>query len=67
MKLGGTEANDFIQGTREQALEQQRCIITTNLTSRQLKQVYNPKIVSRLLANSRGYAIDFSGIKDKRY
>lgn len=67
MKLDGSEANNFIQETLKKVLEQQRCIITTNLTSRQLKQVYNPKIVSRLFANSRGYAIDFSGIKDKRY
>ena len=68
MKSDTSEASDFIQEILKKVLDgQKRLIITTNLTSQQLTQVYNPKIVSRMFAHSRGYAIDFSGIKDKRY
>ena len=68
MKSDTSEASNFIQEVLKKVLDgQKRLIITTNLTSHQLSQVYNPKIVSRMFAHSRGYAIDFSGIKDKRY
>lgn len=68
MKSDTSEASDFIQEILKKVLDgQKRLIITTNLTSHQLLQVYNPKIVSRMFAHSQGYAIDFSGIKDKRY
>ncbi|NRO47724.1 DNA replication protein DnaC [Lactobacillus helveticus] len=68
MKSDTSEASNFIQEILKKVLDgQKRLIITTNLTSRQLSQVYNPKIVSRMFAHSRGYAIDFSGVKDKRY
>ncbi len=68
MKSDTSEASNFIQEILKKVLDgQKRLIITTNLTSHQLSQVYNPKIVSRMFAHSQGYAIDFSGIKDKRY
>lgn len=68
MKSDTSEASNFIQEILKKVLDgQKRLIITTNLTSQQLSQVYNPKIVSRMFAHSRGYAIDFSGVKDKRY
>lgn len=68
MKSDTSEASNFIQEIMKKVLDgQKRLIITTNLTSQQLSQVYNPKIVSRMFAHSRGYAVDFSGIKDKRY
>lgn len=68
MKSDTSEASNFIQEILKKVLDgQKRLIITTNLTSQQLSQVYNPKIVSRMFAHSQGYAIDFSGVKDKRY
>lgn len=68
MRSEATEATDFRQGILKEILDKQkRLIITTNLTMQQLKEVYNPKIVSRLLANSNGQRLDFTGIKDKRY
>ena len=68
MKSDTSEASNFIQEILKKVLDgQKRLIITTNLTSHQLSQVYNPKIVSRMFAHSQGYAIDFSGVKDKRY
>lgn len=68
MKSDTSEASNFIQEILKKVLDgQKRLIITTNLTSHQLSQVYNLKIVSRMFAHSHGYAIDFSGVKDKRY
>lgn len=62
-----TNATQFRQDFFKQLFDnQKRIIVTTNLTLRQLKEVYNPKIVSRLLSDSNGRRIDFSGISDKR-
>lgn len=41
-------------------------IITTNLKGKELKQTYNSKVISRILENSKGNIIEFSGITDKR-
>lgn len=63
-----TNATQFRQDILKQIFDRQkRLIVTTNLTLQQLKEVYNPKIVSRLLSNSDGCRLDFTGIKDKRY
>lgn len=62
-----TNATQFRQDFFKQLFDnQKRIIVTTNLTLQQLKEVYNPKIVSRLLSDSNGRRIDFSGISDKR-
>lgn len=62
-----TEATEFKQDVLKQILDKQkRLIVTTNLTLSQLQQAYNPKIVSRLLSDSRGRRLDFTGILDKR-
>ena len=62
-----TEATEFKQDVLKQILDKQkRLIVTTNLTLKELQQAYNPKIVSRLLSDSRGRRLDFTGISDKR-
>jgi len=67
MKMSATEASDYKQGILKQILDKQkRVIVTTNLTFDQLQRVYNPKLVSRLLENSNGRRLNFSGIEDKR-
>lgn len=44
-----------------------RTIITTNLTSAQMREIYNPKIVSRLHRGVQGHIIKFTKqTKDKR-
>ncbi|GAA3626532.1 ATP-binding protein [Lactobacillus hamsteri] len=68
MNASKSEASNFIQRVLYQITNRQkRIIITTNLTMEQLKKSYNPKLISRLLAGSKGHQLDFSGIKDKRY
>lgn len=62
------EASQFVQRVLYQVTNRQkRIIITTNLTMSELRQAYNAKLISRLLAGSRGKQLDFSGIRDKRY
>lgn len=41
-------------------------IITTNLSSAQLRTLYDEKLVSRLLSNATGNVLNFKGITDKR-
>ena len=41
-------------------------IITTNNTLSQFKQMYNPKVVSRLLTNNPEHVLNFNGIPDHR-
>lgn len=61
-------ASNFVQKILYQITNRQhRIIITTNMSIKQFKQAYNPKIVSRILSGSKGHQLDFSGIKDKRY
>lgn len=68
MNMSNGEASNFIQRVLYQITNRQkRIIITTNLTMGQLKKSYNPKLVSRLLAGSKGHQLDFTGIRDKRY
>ena len=44
-----------------------RTIITTNLSSQQLEEIYNPKIVSRIYRGVEGHVIKFTkATKDKR-
>lgn len=67
MRRDATEATEFKQKVLKKILDKQRrLIVTTNLTLSQLQQAYNPKIVSRLLSDSRGRRLDFTGISDKR-
>ena len=62
------EASQFVQRVLYQVTNRQKRIITTtNLTMSELRQAYNAKLVSRLLAGSKGKQLDFSGIQDKRY
>ena len=68
MNTSKGEASQFVQRILYQVTNRQkRIIVTTNLTMSELRQTYNPKLVSRLLAGSKGSQLDFSGIKDKRY
>lgn len=68
MNSSNSEASNFIQRVLYQITNRQKRIIaTTNLTMNQLRQAYNPKLVSRLLAGSKGHQLDFTGISDKRY
>ncbi|CAI3349436.1 ATP-binding protein [Enterococcus cecorum] len=62
------QASDFVQRVLFQILNaRSRTIITTNLSGQELKQVYNPKIISRLLENSESeHFINMTGIKDNR-
>ena len=67
MRRDATEATEFKQKVLKKILDKQRrLIVTTNLTLSQLQQTYSPKIVSRLLSDSRGRRLDFTGISDKR-
>ncbi|WP_280515188.1 ATP-binding protein [Lactobacillus nasalidis] len=63
----GQEASRWVQDVIYDVLENQdRIIITTNLSDKQLRQVYDSKIFSRIFANSANTRFDFSGISDKR-
>lgn len=63
----GREAKQWIQESLLRVLEaQHRVIFTTNLTIDELHQTYNAKLVSRMLAGSKGHIIDFNGIDDNR-
>lgn len=67
MKSDSSEASEYKQQILKSIVDRQkRIIITTNLSLDELKRVYNPKLVSRLLSNSSGRRVDFSQIKDKR-
>lgn len=41
-------------------------IITTNNTGQQLRELYGPRVLSRILSHSKGYAVSFKGIQDHR-
>ena len=61
------EATKWPQEVIYDVLENQdRIIITTNLSERDLKRVYDAKIFSRIFANSQNTRFDFTGITDKR-
>lgn len=61
------QSADFVQKILFSVLNRQkRLIVTSNFSIDQLKDIYNPKIVSRLLANSKGTRLDFGGVSDKR-
>lgn len=63
----GQEATKWAQDVIYDVLENQdRIIITTNLSERDLKRVYDAKIFSRIFANSQNTRFDFTGITDKR-
>lgn len=63
----GQEATKWAQDVIYDVLENQdRIIITTNLSEREMKRVYDAKIFSRIFANSQNTRFDFTGISDKR-
>lgn len=67
MQSGDHEASDFIQRVIYKATEtQKRIIFTTNLSQSRLQKTYNPKVLSRMMAGSRGHILDFSGVESKR-
>lgn len=67
MGRSGQEATKWAQDVIYDVLENQdRIIITTNLSERDLKRVYDAKIFSRIFANSKNTRFDFTGISDKR-
>lgn len=45
---------------------QHRIIFTTNLSFSQMQNIYNPKLLSRMLENSQDHILKFDQIKDKR-
>ena len=63
-----SQASDFIQRVLFQILNaRSRTIITTNLSGQELKKIYNPKIVSRMLENAKQeHFINMTGINDNR-
>ena len=67
MGRSGQEATKWAQDIIYDVLENQdRIIITTNLSEREMKHVYDAKIFSRIFANSQNTRFDFTGISDKR-
>lgn len=63
----GQEATKWAQDIIYDVLENQdRIIITTNLSEKEMKRVYDAKIFSRIFANSKNTRFDFTGISDKR-
>ena len=67
MGRSGQEATKWAQDIIYDVLENQdRIIITTNLSEQEMKRVYDAKIFSRIFANSRNTRFDFTGISDKR-
>ncbi|GAB2499555.1 ATP-binding protein [Alkalibacterium psychrotolerans] len=49
-----------------QARENRSTIITTNLDGAKLRQAYGERIISRILAHSKGYTVTFKETVDKR-
>lgn len=41
-------------------------VVTTNNTASELAQMYDPKLISRLLPNTEDNRLDFSGLEDQR-
>lgn len=67
MGRSGQEATKWAQDVIYDVLENQdRIVITTNLSEQEMKRVYDAKIFSRIFANSNNTRFDFSGIPDKR-
>lgn len=67
MGRSGQEATKWSQDIIYDVLENQdRIIITTNLSEQEMKRVYDAKIFSRIFANSQNTRFDFTGITDKR-
>lgn len=67
MGRSGQEATKWAQDVIYDVLENQdRIIITTNLSEQEMKRVYDAKIFSRIFANSQNTRFDFTGIADKR-
>lgn len=67
MGRSGQEATKWAQHIIYDVLENQdRIIITTNLSEQEMKRVYDAKIFSRIFANSQNTRFDFTGISDKR-
>ena len=67
MGRSGQEATKWAQDIIYDVLENQdRIIITTNLSEQEMKRVYDAKIFSRIFANSTNTRFDFAGIADKR-
>ena len=63
----GQEATKWAQDIIYDVLENQdRIIITTNLSEKEMKRVYDAKILSRIFAHSQNTRFDFTGITDKR-
>lgn len=62
------ESSEFNQNVLFGVLDSRsRTIITTNLSSAELEEVYNPKIVSRIYRGVEGHVIKFTkATKDKR-
>lgn len=67
MGRSGQEATKWAQHIIYDVLENQdRIIITTNLSEQEMKRVYDAKIFSRIFENSKNTRFDFTGISDKR-
>lgn len=69
MQLNSVEASNTVQKAlfRIGDLTQKKAlIITTNNTEKQLEDIYNPKIVSRLLTSNIEHILNFKNIKDYR-
>lgn len=67
-KRDNREASEFIQQVLFGVLNaRERTIITTNLNSDELREIYNPKIISRIFKGVEGHVITFTkATKDRR-
>ncbi|TPR43182.1 ATP-binding protein [Apilactobacillus micheneri] len=68
MKRDNAEASDFVQRVLFGIFNSRtRTIITTNLNSKELSSMYNPKLISRMEKNVKGHIIKFTeATNDKR-
>lgn len=69
LNTGGAEATNFIQRLYfrvASAREGKSTVVTTNETRATLEQMYNPKIISRLLTRDPAHQLNFTSLFDLR-
>ncbi|HIW72659.1 MAG TPA: ATP-binding protein [Candidatus Levilactobacillus faecigallinarum] len=66
-KRDNREASEFVQSVLYGILNQRNCtIITTNLNSHELNDIYNPKLLSRIEKKVKGHIIKFTEMTPDR-
>lgn len=60
-------ASSFVQSVVFQIYEaNQRIITTTNLTKKQIRETYDPRLLSRIEEHAAGHVLDFDRLPDER-